>query len=294
MWGRLAPAHVPAAAPAGASFEVADDEDATSVGSAVAAAAAAEQQQQQQQATAIHCWGPGLSAPSPQLLALAEQYVAALRLQQRLDGLLASGQAVQVAAQLRSALRALCEAPHGGRGLALGPRHVLRMRLLSDLQRAAVAAQEWEAALQAARELLPLYKAVYPPVRLVGRLECSAICCTAAARCRARSQLGRLGLNRRPALACLHRVPVPLACPRPRMQVWPQTGLLWAGVAKLEHLLVRPAQALAAAQAALRCLVATHGGGGAAAGAMRRMAWEAEQELAHGQQQRLAAGEDDD
>lgn len=71
-------------------------------------------------------------------------------------------------------------------------------------------------------------------------------------------------------------------------------GLLWAGVAKLQHLLGRPAQALAAAQAALRSLVTTHGGGGQAVGDMRRVAWEAEQELTHGQQQRLAAAEEED
>lgn len=71
-------------------------------------------------------------------------------------------------------------------------------------------------------------------------------------------------------------------------------GLLWAGVAKLEHLLGRPAQALGAAQAALQSLVTTQGGGGEAVGAMRRVAWEAEQELSHGQQQRLAAQEEGD
>ena len=46
------------------------------------------------------------------------------------------------------------------------------------------------------------------------------------------------------------------------LQVWPQLGLLWAGIAKIEHLQGRPAAALPAAESALRILQAVQGGGG--------------------------------
>lgn len=66
----------------------------------------------------------------------------------------------------------------------------------------------------------------------------------------------------------------------PPPQVWPQLGLLWAAVAKLEHLQERPHKALAAAEQALHILTTTHGGGGPAADAMRRVLLEARQEAA--------------
>ena len=78
------------------------------------------------------------------------------------------------------------------------------------------------------------------------------------------------------------------------MQVWPQLGLLWAGMAKLEHLLEQPGKALAAAEQAARILTATHGSGGAAVEAMRRVQFEARQELAHGGHAVMGAGEDED
>jgi hypothetical protein len=50
--------------------------------------------------------------------------------------------------------------------VALGPQHVLRIRVLAALLCAAVDAAEWTLALTAARQLTPLYKLVYPKVRL--------------------------------------------------------------------------------------------------------------------------------
>lgn len=88
----------------------------------------------------------------------------------------------------------------------------------------------------------------------------------------------------RPLRSLLSPPPLPL-------QVWPQLGLLWAGIAKLEHLAERPHRALPAAQAAARILAATHGGAGPAAEAVARVALEAQHELAH-MRQRGQADED--
>ncbi len=69
--------------------------------------------------------------------------------------------------------------------LALGPRHLLRMRLLADLHRAALAAGQWEVGLAAARQLLPLYQQTYQPVRGLGsclaELCCAVLCYTVLA-----------------------------------------------------------------------------------------------------------------
>lgn len=63
--------------------------------------------------------------------------------------------------------------------------------------------------------------------------------------------------------------------------MWPQLGLLWAAVAKLEHLQERPDRAMQAAEQALHILTATaHGGSGSAAEAMRQVLFEARQEAA--------------
>lgn len=75
--------------------------------------------------------------------------------------------------------------------------------------------------------------------------------------------------------------------------MWPQLGLLWAGIAKIEHLLERPAKALPAAEQALRVLVVTHGGSGPAVEAARRVQFEAGQELQHGRQRSGGSDEDD-
>ena len=130
-----------------------------------AAAQQQQQQQQQQQRPLLHCWSPAVEEQQ-QLAAieqLAQQYAAALQLQQSLDGLLAGGRASAAVQQLALVLQALSGLPPassaggGSASLALGPRHILRMRLLADLHRAAVAAEQWEAALKAAHQLLPLY-----------------------------------------------------------------------------------------------------------------------------------------
>lgn len=62
--------------------------------------------------------------------------------------------------------------------------------------------------------------------------------------------------------------------------MWPQLGLLWAAVAKLEHLQERPERAMHAAEQALHILTTTHGGSGPAADAMRQVLLEARHELA--------------
>lgn len=77
--------------------------------------------------------------------------------------------------------------------------------------------------------------------------------------------------------------------------MWPQLGLLWAAVAKLEHLQERPDQAMQAVEQALHTLTATHGGSGPAAEAMRQVLFEARQEAAMrgsggGRRPALAAG----
>lgn len=74
--------------------------------------------------------------------------------------------------------------------------------------------------------------------------------------------------------------PPPIFHLPPPLQVWPQLGLLWAAVAKLEHLQEQPQKALAAAEQALHILTTTHGGSGPAAEAMRRVLLEARQEAA--------------
>lgn len=106
---------------------------------------------------------------------------AAQLLQQALESLGGSGGSEEggVGAQRRPGQDGRRKAPGGGavvRGpahgssmptpeLVLGPRHVLRMRLLAAAARAAVAAGDrWQQALQWMRELLPLYEFVYPEV----------------------------------------------------------------------------------------------------------------------------------
>ncbi|KAL4427604.1 hypothetical protein ABPG75_001693 [Micractinium tetrahymenae] len=191
----------------------------------------------QRQAPIVHCWRAGGIQQAAAALDLAARYAAALRLAQLVDGLLSAGSAGTAVHQLRGALAALdggsrvassrgAAAASAATALVLGPRHILRLRLLAELHRAAIAAGQWEVALRAGQQLLPLYEFVYPAV-------------------------------------------------------WPQLGLLHASVAKLAHLLERPAEALAAAKAAARILSVTHGGGSAAEEA-RRVAAEAEAELAHG------------
>jgi hypothetical protein len=183
MWGALQQAEAcdgAAAAAATASFGVEEEvEDQIDAGATVPAlpaailnadagasggkAGAQAAAEAAQRAAAIHCWWPG--APGEHTAAvqhLAERYIAALRLQHELEGLLGDGRAEAALQQLRSALRALCAAPGG---LMLGPRHVLRMRLLADLHRAALAAGQWAAALEAATQLAPLYKQAYPQAR---------------------------------------------------------------------------------------------------------------------------------
>ncbi len=65
-------------------------------------------------------------------------------------------------------------------------------------------------------------------------------------------------------------------------QVWPNLGLHWASIAKLAHFMgSRPQQAQRAAQRALAILGCTHGtSGGGVAEDMRRVLFEAGQELA--------------
>ena len=107
----------------------------------------------------------------------------------------------------------------------------------------------------------------------------SACCPLPAALCLRPSACGSL-----PAALCL-------------LQVWPPVGLLWASIAKLEHLREAPAKALAAAEQALRILAATHGSGGAVVEQMRRVQLEARQEMRHRQLAALdasAAAEADD
>ena len=236
----------------------------------------------QQGAAVIHCWSGGLAEQRAAAEQLARRYAAALQLQQSLEGMLCDGRAEAAVGQLTQALQGLAGGTAGAR-LALGPRHVLRMRLLADLHRAALAAGLWEAALAAARQLLPLYKQAYQPVRGVGclgRLFCLSGCflqhavtcpyhdCAVFACCRVHA-------GHRQISAHVHQV---LSCPH-HAQIWPQLGLLWASAAKLEHLLERPAQALAAARAAAAILGATHGDGGAVVREMQRVVFEAQQEL---------------
>lgn len=166
MWGTLGQAeHASlASTPATASFEVGEEaaEPSSAAGSDQSAAA-----------PVVHGWSAAAAQEGPSaphaVQQLAGAYLAALQLQQSLDSMLAAGQAAAAVQQLQGALADVGGRPGGSGaaagGLALGPRHVLRMRLLSDLHRAAVAAEQWEAALAAAYELLPLYREAYPPVR---------------------------------------------------------------------------------------------------------------------------------
>lgn len=93
---------------------------------------------------------------------------------------------------------------------------------------------------------------------------------------------------------CLMPTPHPRPSPAAAPQVWPQVGLLWAGVAKIEHLLERPHKALEAAEQAIRILGATHGGSGSAVAAAARVKFEAQQELLHRRQALPGGGSDDD
>ena len=72
--------------------------------------------------------------------------------------------------------------------------------------------------------------------------------------------------------------------PSPPQAPWPNLALLWATIAKLEHLLERPAAAVQAADRALSLLRVTHGGRGAAADEVARVRHEAGAELAHARQ----------
>ncbi len=66
------------------------------------------------------------------------------------------------------------------------------------------------------------------------------------------------------------------------MQVWPNLGLHWATIAKLVHFMSgRPEQAQRAAQRALAILGHTHSTGGGVIDAVRRVLFEASQELAY-------------
>lgn len=175
MWGSLGHEDSLGAVPAAASFGMRQADGEGDEASA-SAAAACEAAGAPPPAALVHCWGPSLAAPLPEVQQLAERYMAALRLQRSLDDLLASGRAAAAVARLQQALAELCGEPWPGSSrsitsgggeaaMSLGPRHVLRMRLLADLHRAAVAAGDWDAALQSAHLLLPLYQAGYPPVR---------------------------------------------------------------------------------------------------------------------------------
>lgn len=323
MWGSLGQPDDTslAATPASASFDVAadlagdgDEAAAQQPGSAAGPSSGASGGQPAA-SPVVHSWaaagsvqqGSGLQAVQH----LADAYLAALQLQQALDGMLAEGQAATAVQRLQQSLAALADRPSSngssssssdgevvGR-LALGPRHVLRMRLLADLHRAAVAAEQWQTALAAVYELLPLYREVYLPVRVNGAQSCLGPL---------RPLWGRKGQPFHPVypfkwallllglawFACLQMLSA--TCYHHALcflrsawlahsfhvdqQVWPQLGLLWAAVAKLEHLQERPSQAIQAAEQALHILTTTHGGSGPAAEAMRQVLFEAQQEAA--------------
>lgn len=132
----------------------------------------------QRQTPIVHCWREGGVDLAAAVLELAAQYAAALQLLRAVDGLLAAGSAAAAVRQLLAALAALgsgSRAANGqhpaagsGAALVLGPRHILRLRLLADLHRAAIAAGQWEVALRAGQQLLPLAEFVYPPVGAPG------------------------------------------------------------------------------------------------------------------------------
>jgi hypothetical protein len=120
---------------------------------------------------AIHSWFPGcFETHKAAVEQLARRYAAALQLQQGLDGLLASRKAAAAVQQLRDTLQVLSPGgaasglAAGAAQLVLGPRHVLRMRLLADLHRASLAAEGWSSALATARQLLPLHQQAYQEV----------------------------------------------------------------------------------------------------------------------------------
>ena len=202
MWGSLEQADSAATA-ASQSFgvdgllEAAADAGAVPVvpgsssGTTALATAGGATAQQQPQRPLLHCWSPAVEQQQQQqhgaIEQLAQRYAAALQLQQGLEGLLAGGRAAGAVQQLALALQALSGPPAssagGGRGsasLALGPRHILRMRLLADLHRAAVAAGQWDAALRAAYQLLPLHQQAYQPVggALGSACQLPAPCCS--------------------------------------------------------------------------------------------------------------------
>lgn len=194
MWGCLPTAGSPAA---DESFALDDElleaaaEDAALVAGSIGGPAGPDSGSQQgaavpapsrgqQQAPVLHCWQAGGVEQAAAALELATRYAAALQLIQSVDSLLAAGSAAAAVSQLQAALAALGGSSSGASGqgpaaaaLALGPRHILRLRLLADLHRAAIAAGQWESALRAGQQLLPLYKFVYPPVSPAGPPPCA-------------------------------------------------------------------------------------------------------------------------
>ena len=146
----------------------------------------AQQQQQQQQEQQQEQHDKELQRAAA--AGLAERYAAALHLLAEVDGLLAGAKpeaAAALAGQLEQAISSLSvpitasigssvasgsssssagvDRATSAQALALGPRHIMRLRLLAAHLRAAIAAGAWAAALASARALLPLYQATYPP-----------------------------------------------------------------------------------------------------------------------------------
>ncbi len=186
MWACLPPSGgaagaAAAVAAAAASFDIGDDglEEAAQKGESSPApastsnasgnGAASAASQTEGASMVVHCWleRGSKAAVLQQAAELAAAYAAALRLQCSLDGQLAGGGCRAAAAlrELQRTVGVLCGGgrPSGG-APALGARHVLRMHLLADVHRAAIAAGEWRDALSAGRQLLPLYQQAYPPV----------------------------------------------------------------------------------------------------------------------------------
>jgi hypothetical protein len=124
------------------------------------------------------------AAPLSAAAALAEAYAQALRQLQGAEQLSGAGAGATSATSAAAAMDALQQAlaavsgdallagRQGGRSqpelsLALGPKHVLHMRLLAAAMRAAVATGDsWAQALDWACQLLPLYDFVYPEVNM--------------------------------------------------------------------------------------------------------------------------------
>ncbi len=97
-------------------------------------------------------------------------------------------------------------------------------------------------------------------------------------------------MGNRTCLALLHFWPQ--LCRLPvctDLQNWPQLGLLYASVAKLEQLLDRPAEALEVAKSTIHILSVTHGSGGAVVKEMERVVFEAGRELGVERARRVAA-----